>query len=63
MVERNGRKMEFPGVCSMHGGIFDLEHVKVIWGHSVHYSEKKSRNSKAARRSAKRTKNGPRGFR
>ena len=27
------------GVCSMHVGIFDLEHVKVIWGHSVHFSE------------------------
>ena len=23
----------------MHVGIFDLEHVKVIWGHSVHFSE------------------------
>ncbi len=27
------------GACSMHVGIFDLEHVKVIWGHSVHFSE------------------------
>ncbi len=24
----------------MHVGVFDLEHVKVIWGHSVHFSEK-----------------------
>ncbi len=23
----------------MHVGIFDLEHVKVIWSHSVHFSE------------------------
>ena len=23
----------------MHVGIFDLEHVKVIWGHLVHFSE------------------------
>ncbi len=27
------------GVCSMHVGIFDLEHVKVIWFHSVHFSK------------------------
>ena len=27
------------GVCSAHVGIFDLEHVKIIWGHSVHFSE------------------------
>ena len=26
------------GVCSMNVGI-DLEHVKVIWGHSVHFSK------------------------
>ena len=26
------------GVCSTHVGIFDLEHVKAIWGHSVHFS-------------------------
>ncbi len=25
--------------CSMHVGIFDLEHVKVIWGHPVQFSE------------------------
>ena len=24
----------------MNVGIFDLEHVKVIWGQSVHFSEK-----------------------
>ncbi len=23
----------------MHVGIFDLEHVEVIWGHLVHFSE------------------------
>ena len=27
------------GVCSMRVGIFDLEHVKVIWGHSLHFPE------------------------
>ncbi len=27
------------GVCSMHGGMFYLQHVKVIWGYSVHFSE------------------------
>ncbi len=27
------------GVSSTHVGIFDLEHVKVIWGHSVHFSK------------------------
>ena len=26
------------GVCSIHVGIFDLVHVEVIWGHSVHFS-------------------------
>ena len=24
-------------VCSIHVGIFDLEHVKGIWGHLVHF--------------------------
>ncbi len=28
------------GVCSsIHVGIFDLDHVKVIWGHPVHFSK------------------------
>ncbi len=27
------------GACSIHVGVFDLEHVKVIWGHSVQFSE------------------------
>ncbi len=40
----------------MHVGIFDLEHFKVIWGHSVHFSENLGRNSKTARRRAKQTK-------
>ena len=26
-------------VCITHGGIFYLEHVKIIWGHSVHFSK------------------------
>ena len=25
------------GICNMHAGIFDLEHVKVIRGHLVHF--------------------------
>ena len=39
----------------MHVGIFDLEDVKVIWGHSVHISQKLGRNSKPAHRRAKQT--------
>ncbi len=27
------------GVCSMHVGIFDLEHVKISWGDSVLFSK------------------------
>ena len=40
----------------MYVGIFDLEYVKVIWGHSVHSFRKLSRNSKRAHRKGKRTK-------
>ncbi len=25
------------GVCNMHVGIFDFEHVEVSWGHLVHF--------------------------
>ena len=38
------------GVCRMRVGIFDLQHVKVIWGHSV---RKKVHNSKRSHRIAK----------
>ncbi len=31
----------------MHVGIFDLEHIKVIWGHSVHFSEKRAYRGKS----------------
>ena len=30
--------LTFVGLCSIHVGIFYLEHVKIIWGHSVHFS-------------------------
>ena len=40
IVERNGQKLALRGVCSIYIGIFDLGHVKVIWGLSVHFSEK-----------------------
>ncbi len=39
----------------MHVCIFDLEHVKVTWGHLVHFSEKVC-NSRTAHRRAKGTK-------
>ncbi len=45
----------------MHVGIFHLEHINVIWGHSVHFSEKRGENSKATHRRAKWTKLLPRG--
>ena len=41
MAHRGAKQIEnlaLVGVCSLHVGIFDLEHVKVIWGHSVHFS-------------------------
>ena len=31
--------MGLGGVCYMHVGIFDLEHVKVILDHLVHFSK------------------------
>ena len=37
----------------MHGGIFDLEHVEVIWGHSMHFSKRKMSNLKTAHHRAK----------
>ncbi len=37
-VELN-ENLTLGGVCNMHVGIFYLEHVKVIWGHSVHFSK------------------------
>ncbi len=41
-------------ICSMDVGIIDLEHVKIIWGHSVHFSKnwavtQKQRNIKQNR--------------
>ncbi len=27
-------------ICRMHVGVFDLEHVMVIWGHSVHLKKR-----------------------
>ncbi len=33
------KKLGLEGVCKMHVGVFDLEHVKVIWDHLVHFSE------------------------
>ena len=42
VVHRNAKRMKIwanGGVCNMHVGIFDLELVKVIWGHLVHFSE------------------------
>ena len=38
MAHRRAKQIEnlaLVGVCSIHVRIFDLEHVKVIWGHSV----------------------------
>ncbi len=48
--------MGLGGVCTMHLGVFDLEHVKVIWGHSGHFSKKRGHNSKMAHHRPKRTK-------
>ena len=45
-------------LCSLHVGIFDLEHVKVIWGHSVHFFRKLGHNSKNAHCRGKRTEIG-----
>ncbi len=39
----------------MHVGIFDLEYVKVIWGHSVQFSDKMGHTSKMGNRRAKQT--------
>ncbi len=39
LIERSGRKFGPRGVCKMYVGIFDLEHVNVIRGHLVHFSE------------------------
>ena len=42
MTHRRVKQIEnlaLVGVCNMHVGILNLEHVKVIWGHSVHFSE------------------------
>ena len=47
--------------CNMHVGIFELEPVKVIWGHSVHLSEKLGRNSKQLIVERNGRKFGPRG--
>ncbi len=45
MVDGNRQKFqplagggEGGGVCSMHIGICDLKHVKIIWGNLVHFS-------------------------
>ncbi len=43
IIERNGPKTWPSGTyITMHVDIFDLEHVRVIWGHLVHFSEKGS---------------------
>ncbi len=36
---KTDKNLGLGGVCSMRVGIFDLEHVKVIWGHSLYFSE------------------------
>ncbi len=41
----------------MHVGIFDLQHVKVIWGHLVHCLQELGHNSKTAYHRVKQTKN------
>ncbi len=42
IVEQNGKNLlSLGGVCGMHIIIFYLEHVKVTYGHSAHFSEKK----------------------
>ncbi len=40
----------------MHFCIFYLEHVKVVWGHSVHFSENWAVTQKTAHRRVKGTK-------
>ncbi len=56
IVEQNARKFEPRGVCSMHVGIFDLELVKVIWSHSVHFCKNWAVTKKKAHFTAKLTK-------
>ena len=38
----------------MHIGIFNLGHVKVVWGHSVHFSNNLGHNSDTSHCRAKR---------
>ncbi len=46
--------MGFGGASSMHIGIFNLGHVKVVWGHSVHFSNNLGHNSDTSHCRAKR---------
>ncbi len=38
--QQTDKNLGLGGICSMHVDIFDLEHVKFIWSHSVHFSKK-----------------------
>ncbi len=49
------------GPCSMHVGIFDPEHAKVIWGNSVRISENWTVTQKRIIVERNRRKFGPRG--
>ncbi len=39
IVSETDENLDLRGLCSMHVGIFNLDHVKVIWGHLVHFSK------------------------
>ena len=58
MAHRRVKQIEnlaAPGVCSMDVGIFYLEHVKLIWGHLVHFSENWAVSQKRGNHRAKPT--------